>query len=58
MSPEALASQITLLFAENRMENVSKNLQIQSEKKENEWDQFAESVLKFADLIQQSKKSN
>lgn len=58
MSPEALAVQITSLFAENRMENVSKNLQKQGEKNENEWDEFAESVLEFADMIQQSKQSN
>ena len=58
MSPDALASQITLLFAENRMENVSKNLRLQGEKTENEWDEFAESVLEFTDMIQQSKQSN
>ncbi len=58
MCPEALAVQITSLFAENRMENVSKNLQKQGEKNENEWDEFAESVLEFADMIQQSKQSN
>jgi glycosyltransferase involved in cell wall biosynthesis len=58
MSPEALASQITLLFTENRIENVSKNLQMHSETKENEWDEFAESVLEFADMIQYSKQAN
>ena len=58
MSPDALASQITLLFAENRMEKVSKNLRMQGEKTENEWDEFAESVLEFTDMIQQSKQSN
>jgi glycosyltransferase involved in cell wall biosynthesis len=58
MSPEALAKQITSLFAENRMENVVKNLLLQCKKQENEWDEFAESVLEFADMIQQSKKSN
>jgi glycosyltransferase involved in cell wall biosynthesis len=58
MSPDALASQISLLFAENRMENVSKNLRMQGEKTENEWDEFAESVLEFTDMIQQSKQSN
>lgn len=58
MSPETLASQITLLFTENRMENVAKNIQKQSEKNGNEWDEFADSVLGFADMIQQSKKSN
>jgi glycosyltransferase involved in cell wall biosynthesis len=57
-SPEALASQITLLFTENRIENVSKNLQMHSETKENEWDEFAESVLEFADMIQYSKQAN
>lgn len=58
MSPDALAAQINLLFAEDQLENVSKNLLFQSEKQENEWDEFAESVLEFADMIQQSKKSN
>lgn len=58
MSPEALAAQINLLFAEDQLENVAKNLLFQSEKQENEWDEFAESVLEFADIIQQSKKSN
>lgn len=58
MNPEALAAQITLLFAEDQLENVAKNLLLQSEKQENEWDEFAESVLEFADMIQQSKKSN
>jgi glycogen synthase len=58
MSPEALAAQISLLFAGNQPENVSKNLEKQSDKKENEWDEFAESVLEFADMIQQSKQSN
>ena len=58
MSPEALASQITLIFAENRLEKVASNLQMQSEKNGNEWDKFADSVLEFADLIHQSKKSN
>ena len=58
MSPDALAAQINLLFAEDQLENVAKNLLFQSEKQENEWDEFAESVLEFADIIQQSKKSN
>jgi glycogen synthase len=58
MSPGALAAQISLLFAGNQPEIVSKNLEKQSEKKENEWDEFAESVLEFADMIQQSKQSN
>ncbi len=58
MSPDALAAQINLLFAEDQLENVAKNLLFQSEKQENEWDEFAESVLEFADMIQQSKKSN
>jgi hypothetical protein len=40
------------------MENVSKNLRMQGEKTENEWDEFAESVLEFTDMIQQSKQSN
>lgn len=58
LSPDALAAQINLLFAEDQLENVAKNLLFQSEKQENEWDEFAESVLEFADIIQQSKKSN
>ena len=58
LSPDALAAQINLLFAEDQLENVAKNLLFQSEKQENEWDEFAESVLEFADMIQQSKKSN
>jgi glycosyltransferase involved in cell wall biosynthesis len=55
MNQYALASQIQLIFSENSLENVVKNLQKQGEEKENEWDEFAESVLDFADLIQQSK---
>ena len=58
MSPDALAAQINLLFAEDQLENVAKNLLFQSEKQENEWDEFAESMLEFADIIQQLKKSN
>jgi nitrate reductase assembly molybdenum cofactor insertion protein NarJ len=58
MNPQALAAQVQLIFSENRMKNVVENLQKQSEKNENEWDEFAESVLEFADMIQQSKKSN
>jgi glycogen synthase len=58
MNRQALAAKIRSIFSENRLELVEKNLQKQSEKNENEWDQFAESVLKFADLIQQTKKSH
>jgi glycosyltransferase involved in cell wall biosynthesis len=58
MNPQALAAQVQLIFSENRMKNVVENLQKHSEKNENEWDEFAESVLDFADMIQQSKKSN
>jgi hypothetical protein len=40
------------------MEHVVENLQKQSEKNGNEWDEFGDSVLEFADMIQQSKQPN
>jgi glycogen synthase len=58
MNPDALAEQIQIIFSENRLANVMKNLQNQSERNENEWDDFAKSVLEFADILRQSKKSN
>jgi glycosyltransferase involved in cell wall biosynthesis len=58
MNRYVLAEQIQMIFTENKIETVVKNLQNQSERNENEWDEFAESVLGFADNIQQSKKSN
>ncbi len=53
-----LSEQIEEVFSDSRIENVSKNIQNQLENKQNEWDEFADSVLKFADMIQQSKKSD
>ena len=58
MNPYALAEQIQIIFSENRLANVMKNLQNQSARNENEWDDFAKSVLEFADILRQSKKSN
>lgn len=54
----SLANQLTEIFSDSRLESVSQNIQNQLENKENEWDVFADSVLKFADMIQQSKKSH
>lgn len=53
-----LSEQIEEVFSDSRIENVSKNIQNHLENKQNEWDEFADSVLKFADMIQQSKKSD
>jgi glycosyltransferase involved in cell wall biosynthesis len=58
MNPSSLALQINELFQGDRLQNVANNIRQQLEKKENEWDEFAESVLKFAALIQQTKKSH
>jgi glycosyltransferase involved in cell wall biosynthesis len=53
-----LSEQIEEVFSDSRIEKVSKNIQNHLENKQNEWDEFADSVLKFADMIQQSKKSD
>ena len=58
MNPSSLALQINELFQGDRLQNVANNIRQQLEKKEYEWDEFAESVLKFAALIQQTKKSH
>lgn len=54
----SLAEQIEEIFSNSLLENASQNIHNQLENKENEWDEFADSVLKFADMIQQSKKSH
>jgi glycosyltransferase involved in cell wall biosynthesis len=58
MNPSSLASQINELFQGDRLQKVANNIRQQLEKEENEWDEFAELVLKFAALIQQTKKSH
>jgi glycosyltransferase involved in cell wall biosynthesis len=58
MNRHALATEIHSIFSENRMEHVVENLQKQSEKNGNEWDEFGDSVLEFTDMIQQSKQPN
>ncbi len=58
MNPAKIAYQLQHIFQDNRLKKVTNNIRQQLEKKENEWDEFAESVLKFADLIRQSKKTN
>jgi glycosyltransferase involved in cell wall biosynthesis len=57
-SDGTFAEQIVEIFSDSRLENVAQNVQNQLRNKENEWDEFADSVLKFADMIQQSKKSH
>lgn len=54
----ALSEQIEEIFSDSRIEFVSQNIQNQQVNKQNDWDEFADSVLKFADMIQQSKKSH
>jgi glycosyltransferase involved in cell wall biosynthesis len=54
----SLSQQIEEIFSDSRIEIVSKNIQNQLENMQNEWDEFADSVLKFADMIQHSKKSH
>jgi len=54
----SLAKQIEEIFSDSRIEIAAQNIQNQLENKQNEWDEFADSVLKFADMIQQSKKSH
>jgi len=58
MNPTRIAFQIQQIYQDHSLEKVANNIRQQLEKKENEWDEFAESVLKFADLIRQSKPSN
>lgn len=53
----SLANQIDEIFSDARLEKISQNIQNQLQLKENEWDEFADSVIKFANTIQQSKKS-
>ncbi len=54
----SLAAQIEEIFSDSRIEISSRNIQNQLENKQNEWDEFADSVLKFAEAIQQSKKTH
>ena len=58
VSAISLSEQIEGIFSGSRIEIVAQNIQNQLDNKENEWDQFADSVLKFAHTIQQSKKSH
>jgi glycosyltransferase involved in cell wall biosynthesis len=58
VSVQSLAAQIEEIFSDSRIEISSRNIQNQLENKQNEWDEFADSVLKFAEAIQQSKKTH
>jgi glycosyltransferase involved in cell wall biosynthesis len=54
----SFAEQIEEIFSDSRIEIVSQNIQNEHQNKQNEWDEFTDSVLKFADMIQQTKKSH
>lgn len=55
MSALSIAQQIKQITTSNSLSKVQKNLQLQAPSIENEWDEFAQSVLDFSNQLAQSK---
>lgn len=55
MSTLSIAQQIKQITTSNSLSKVQKNLQLQAPSIENEWDEFAQSVLDFSNQLAQSK---
>jgi glycosyltransferase involved in cell wall biosynthesis len=55
MSALSIAQQIKQITTSNSLSQVQKNLQLQAPSIENEWDEFAQSVLDFSNQLAQSK---